>query len=150
VFFNFWRWLLKCIVMDLSILKNSTFHNKKWVIDTQILVFGKAFDFMNSKLHTMFQYEEFYAFILWVSTSILKLTFNAQIREQINLDVENNMKNTMHIQDLWTMTKCGCIVQRHVTCLRIDHNIHIIWSVQTFPPDDQSYAFSYIFYKIIL
>jgi hypothetical protein len=87
-------------MMDLSILNNLTFHNKKQFIDTHILVFGKAFDFMHSKLYTMFQYEEFHAFILWVSTSVLKLTFNAQIGEQINLDVENKMKNTMHIQDL--------------------------------------------------
>jgi hypothetical protein len=57
-----------------------------------------------------------------------------QIGEQINLDVENKMKNTMHIQDLWTITKCGCIVRRHVTCLQFDHNIHIIWSVQNFHP----------------
>jgi hypothetical protein len=84
-------------MMDLSILKNPTFCNKKLFIDTHILVFGKAFDFMHSKLHTMFQYEEFHAFILWVSTSIWKLAFNAQIGQQINLDVENKMKNTMHI-----------------------------------------------------
>jgi hypothetical protein len=85
-------------MMDLSILKNSTSHNKKRFIDTHILIFGKSFDFMHSKLHTMFQYEEFHALILWASTSMLKLTFNAQIGEQINLDVENKMKNTMHIK----------------------------------------------------